>query len=368
MSHHRSYIASNMKKFQGIQALRLIAASLVVAGHQLGNIVNGWGATSLWQAHLAVQMGTIGVLVFFGISGFIMVTSQFDSFGKPGKALDFFWRRVLRILPLYAIATTLQFINKRHFSEDYTWLNYMKSLLFIPYVGEGHLYRPVVGQGWSLNAEMYFYLVFALSLLLPRARGLALSIVVILVTSAMQVFAPQLNEIVRFYANSILMYFVCGMLIGLLFKQSQRNTMSAPVLVAAWAAMLAADLWVNLSLTANAALACNLVIVFVFVWTAASYRPAHQSKFLHLIESFGDASYGTYLFHGFMLGALKIISTRIGLGQWSKVTLLVLFAVVLANLIGLVIHLSVEKPIARFLKPKRVPQPPSLDHAPQSQV
>jgi exopolysaccharide production protein ExoZ len=355
-----------MKKFQGIQALRAVAASLVVAAHQLGNIVNGWGEASLplrLQAEFAVQMGTIGVLIFFGISGFIMISSQFNSFGNPNKALDFFWRRILRILPLYAIATTLQFINKRNFSNDYTWLNYIKSLLFIPYIGEGHLYRPVVGQGWSLNAEMYFYLVFALSLLLPRARGLALSISAIFATSAMQFFAPQLSEGVRFYANPILLYFVCGMLIGLLFKRSQVSTSSATMLVGVWAALLAASLWINLGLTATAALACNLLIVFVFVWTAAAYKPQRQSSSVRLLERLGDASYSTYLFHGFMLGALKFISTRIEVGQWLNVVIMVFFAVVLANIIGLGIHLFIEKPIERFLKPKPKPEPVSLGHA-----
>jgi exopolysaccharide production protein ExoZ len=341
-----------MKKYCGIQALRFVAASLVVVEHLFGNIVKAWG----YPSNLSIPpIGFIGVIVFFGISGFIMVTSQYDTFGKPGRAIGFFWRRVLRILPLYAIATTLQFINKRNFSDDYNFLNYAKALLFIPYIGEKNLYLPVLGQGWTLNFEMYFYLVFAISLMLSRASGLVLSIFIFAATAAAQPFVSQLNEVVAFYANFILLFFVCGMLVAVACRYLHWHTSSPFIPLATWAVVLAAGMWINLEQSSYVRFSYNFFMVLICIWVAVAYEPLQQTKVTRLAERLGDASYSTYLFHGFMLGVLKVLSNRIEEGDWFKAVIMALFAVILANMIGLIVYRFVEHPISRLLKRKAVP-------------
>lgn len=336
-----------MKKYHGIQALRFVAASLVVAEHLIGNVVQHWPGAASYRIP---PLGFIGVIVFFGISGFIMVTSQYNSFGKGGQSLRFFWHRILRILPLYAIATTLQFINKRNFSDDYTIVNYVKSLLFIPYVGDGNLYRPVLGQGWTLNLEMFFYLVFALSLLLPRLGGFLLSIAVFIGIAFAQTHASELNTVMAFYANSIMLFFVCGMLIALQVKRAVVRTEAVVVPAVTWMLMLGAGVWINLNLRGSEQLAYNLIMVCACLWTAASYQPVQLSAGTRLAERLGDASYSTYLFHGFLLGALKILSNRVAEGQTFRLAVLVMVAIILANMIGFTLYAYVEQPIARWIK------------------
>ena len=336
-----------MKKYHGIQILRFAAASLVVAEHLIGNVVNHWANAGHYELP---PLGLIGVIVFFGISGFIMVTTQYDAFGSVAKSADFFFRRVLRILPVYAIATTMQFINKFHFSENYTIVNYFKSLLFIPYVGEKGFYRPILGQGWTLNLEMFFYLVFALSLILPRIGGLALSIAVFVAFAATQSYAAEMNAVMAFYMQQILLFFVCGMLIAALCKHVQWRSVSVAPPLGICLVLLAGGTWVNLYLPEGVQLAYNLAMVSACVWAAASYQPVHTGKTVRFMERLGDASFSTYLFHGFMLGAIKFLSYRTEEGQPLKLALLLVFAVVLANLIGLLMYRFVEHPIARLLK------------------
>lgn len=344
-----------MKKYHGIQILRFAAASLVVAEHLIGNIVNHWANANHYEVP---PLGLIGVIVFFGISGFIMVTTQYDAFGSAAKGADFFVRRVLRILPVYAIATTMQFVNKFHAGDSYNVANYLKSLLFLPYVGEKGFYRPVLGQGWTLNYEMFFYLVFALSLILPRMSGLAFSIVVFVAFAASQSLAPEVNVVLAFYMQSILLFFVCGMLIAALCKRVQWRATSIHQPLAICLGLLAGGIWVNLYGPHSMQLAYNLVMVSACVWAAASYQPLHASKAEGILERLGDASFSTYLFHGFMLGALKFLSYRTQEGQQLKIALMVVLAVVLANLIGLVMYTWVELPIARWIKRlTRRPQP-----------
>lgn len=344
-----------MKKYYGIQALRVIAASLVVAGHQFGNVVEGWRNYAHLvspNGHLGHVLGMIGVAVFFGISGFIMVTTQYDTFGKRGQPVDFFWRRILRILPLYAIATGLQFINKYNYSDDYTFLNLLKSLLFIPYVGDGNFYRPVLGQGWTLNIEMYFYLIFAISLLLPRLGGMVLCIAAIVATVAAQAFAPYLGEVMAFYADRILLFFVCGMLVAAFCKHVELKQPSLLLSAAATTALLGAAVWIYLVQQADIAFVAGLGLVPLIVLVGAWYQPIQASRITRLFDQLGNGSYGAYLFHGFMLGAFKIFSSRIAEGEWLLTWLLVVVSVILGNVLGVMINHFIERPISRRLNPK----------------
>ncbi|SDH35520.1 exopolysaccharide production protein ExoZ [Duganella sp. OV458] len=278
-----------------------------------------------------------------------MVTTQYETFGSAARAADFFWRRILRILPIYALATTMQFINKRNFGGDYSFVNYIKSLLFIPYVGAGKLYQPILAQGWTLNLEMFFYFVFALSLILPRVRGLTLCVLVFVGLAALQGTAADMGML-AFYANHILLFFVCGMLVGLACKHFERDTSSMALPVVAWALLLPAAIWVNLYSEEGLRLVFNVVMVLACVWTAASFQSARPGKWTMLLERLGDASYSTYLFHGFMLGAIKFLSNKVAEGQTLKMILMALFAVVLGNLLGLLMFTFVERPIARIVK------------------
>jgi len=51
--------------------------------------------------------GDFGVDLFFVISGFIMVFTCWNKFGQPKEVLNFARKRLIRIVPLYWIMTTL---------------------------------------------------------------------------------------------------------------------------------------------------------------------------------------------------------------------------------------------------------------------
>ena len=119
--------------------------------------------------------------MFFVISGFIMVYVS-RNFSGPGGAADFAIRRVIRVVPLYwlftgvfvalllfwpSIFSTLK-LSARHTAE---------SFLFIPTVNNVGDYYPVLGVGWTLNYEMYFYAIFAVLLLVPISRSVMITAV-----------------------------------------------------------------------------------------------------------------------------------------------------------------------------------------------
>ena len=118
--------------------------------------------------------GASGVDLFFVISGFIMVVTTSRTEFTPQK---FFLLRSIRVVPLYWLAT-LAWIAYKVFEHSFQGVYpaaIAKSLLFIPYSSPGFPRGvwPILANGWTLNYEMFFYALFALSLAAPARVRLA---------------------------------------------------------------------------------------------------------------------------------------------------------------------------------------------------
>ena len=90
---------------------------------------------------------------------------------------------MIRIVPLYWIGTlaALGFhqVSATHGTQD-GWRELAYSVAFIPYRGSDGAWSHILPQGWTLNYEMMFYVIFALGLCLPRKFGLPIFCAVLL--------------------------------------------------------------------------------------------------------------------------------------------------------------------------------------------
>jgi peptidoglycan/LPS O-acetylase OafA/YrhL len=280
-----------------LQALRAVAAWLVIMDHSLLEISHNKIGNPL--THLAWTLGSSGVSVFFVISGFIMVHICWNGFGQRDATSRFLKRRILRIVPLYWLATLVALayhkVSATHGAHD-GWRELAMSLAFIPYAGSEHSWTPILPQGWTLIYEMMFYVIFAISLVFRRQ--VALPAIAIFLGILVDVGPFLGNPRVTFIASPIVLWFVLGM-----------------GLATAWR-------WLSLQEPA---------------WLAAkSVR----------LEPFGNASYSTYLCHGFVLTMLL----RIWVAATGSVSLwIVPLSMVAATAAGLATHILVERPILRAL-------------------
>ncbi|MFY0594213.1 MAG: acyltransferase [Roseivirga sp.] len=107
-------------------------------------------------------MAVYGLGVFFGISGFLITYLLRLEMRKRGviSIKRFYWRRALRILPLYYAQIFVSLILYKIFNIEYTnWdllVYYGTYMVNIPYVFGGVL--PLLGHYWSLAVEEQFYL------------------------------------------------------------------------------------------------------------------------------------------------------------------------------------------------------------------
>jgi len=312
-----------------IQILRAVAALAVVVMH-IGIELRYWAkATLTWT-----EAGNAGVDLFFVISGFIMVFIAWDRFGSRGAPVDFFVRRLIRIVPLYWLVTTGYVL-----ANSYPASRIITSYLFVPDFSANAAPLPVVLQGWTLNYEMFFYLVLALALFLPRL--IAISCVSALLAALVLLKVPT-------YGNSVMLEFVLGLWIGWAFQRALQ--LPLPLRLAAIAAGTAA-IAATIFLPSQDRLIFFGIPAALIVAGATLGAPIGNGRVVRTLVLLGDASYALYLTHPLMT-RLFATTVRHVAGLDSLASQALYFVIALATSIGfaILVHLVIERPITTTLQ------------------
>ncbi len=179
--------------FNSIQVLRGITALFIVLEHVR-----------------FLNCGAFGVDVFFCISGFMIMLSTHKS------TKHFLAKRLIRIVPLYYLMTLFTFFLLIFFPDIFAESTanvefLIKSLLFIPFDIGGAI-QPLMRIGWTVNCELFFYLVFGIALQIShRFRGLICGLFCTMLVFLVHFF-PTDSVILSFYGNPVMLEFVFGML------------------------------------------------------------------------------------------------------------------------------------------------------------
>jgi exopolysaccharide production protein ExoZ len=319
-----------------IQYLRAVSALMVVFHHAR----NPWDWTV--NPFSSIDVGQAGVDLFFVISGFIMVHVE-----RSARPDEFMIRRIIRVVPLYWMATTLAIVKDAAAGHAYTPSEALMSYMFLPFrnAGENMGFFPILVPGWTLNYEMAFYLVFALALAL-RGVGVWLIPFGLLLFGLFAIAFNLAGETIKaFYFDPIVLEFLAGALLAIIYRH----------LSGRWTLALAAALPVGIALLFllpaewPRALGWGLpatLIVFGALYVERNIGELRWKPLLML----GNASYSIYLTHTLFMGAIaRVVSKVLGYGLLGFSTFMA--ATVGASIVvGCLVYLYVETPVIWWLK------------------
>lgn len=161
--------------FENLNAIRFIAASLVIIHHieqfkselQLPNY--------FFSIKSILIIGKLGVVLFFVLSGFLISYLLFKEHEVTNtiSIKKFYIRRILRIWPLYFLIIFLSFFlfpfidffTMQGYGRDFVWHDILiKLLLYVTFLPNLVLVIygmiPYASHTWSIGAEEQFYLIW----------------------------------------------------------------------------------------------------------------------------------------------------------------------------------------------------------------
>lgn len=316
-------MAGARDKLDFLQVFRAIAASIVALAHIAKEVTRhaAWSNSAIlpWFNSMI-----FGVDIFFVISGFIMVYTTRNAVGGLLDSRAFFLRRLVRIVPVYWLYTTLfvliLFVSPSNISHNTTSLGHViASYLFIPVPlpGTDHV-EPVFALGWTLNFEMFFYVVFSLLLFLPRQKLMPRLCGLFLVLVFVGIWIPQQLPALWYWTRSSILEFLFGAIIASLFLQRKE----IPVWACFALVLVGGALWqVNFALFPNDAGVLTWrgilwgIPAALLVGGVALCPPARNfcasARWLRPVVVVGDSSYSLYLVHMF---AVRIMTFLVPVG------------------------------------------------------
>jgi peptidoglycan/LPS O-acetylase OafA/YrhL len=349
-------IMADKRVVANLQVCRALAALFVVYGHSLHDLETISTRAGFDPLGAGVNWGA-GVDIFFVISGFIMVHVAGREFGAPGAPLRFFIRRLARIVPMYWLLTTVlilgAFVAPEMLNVPIGGLAHiLKSYFFIPdWRPDMSAVRPVMALGWTLNYEMFFYVVFAFAMLAPLRAGIAAMsvffVALAIIGSTLSIHQTQL----AFWTDPISLEFLFGVYVALAYRAGWR--LKAPVAIT-FAGVALLLIGANLPERLGLALdihALRFGLPAALLIAAAALGPEMpDSAAKRFMVALGDASYALYLCHPFFIRPLREVWLEIG-GAHAPLFLFSLTCMIGATAIAFALHYGVEGRIARALAP-----------------
>lgn len=346
-----------------IQILRGVAALLVVEHHFCLTIAEYHPHPSPIEASSLGHLGAAGVDLFFVISGFIMVITHRRDRGDLRSALKFWRKRFIRIFPLYWIWTSLLLslwlcgiaLRSHHYDLSFIALSY----LLWPVSYESRLLHPLLDQGWTLSFELYFYVLFGISIAfgLTRYRLISLAATFAAVGFVAHYAAHPTGPSVL-VSSPLIVEFIFGALAGALADRlrhwSDKRTSTRHLTLIGGFILLFASAFLGDVLNEGTTMRVLVwgVPAFIIVCGGAMYTTSTLANARPLIRV-GDASYSIYLTHAFItlgVGAMLKHSERFASINPDIVTLLGTAGTVW---LGCVAYAVVERPLLAVIRPER---------------
>jgi peptidoglycan/LPS O-acetylase OafA/YrhL len=313
-----------------IQALRAFAAMNVVLFHviALADIYD----RDVWLLSPLYGWGSNGVDVFFVISGFVITLSQSKT---PRSCGAFLYNRIIRIAPIYwflTLSLVIMFIAlpSAFRSLEISGEHVVHSLLFTSHLALGE--RPVLYLGWTLEWEMLFYALFAVSLYAERIDARLGVPVLMGLVAAVMVY------------DVLILEFVLGLLAAHIYRKTRLTKAAGlSLFLAGTAGLVASSVFAPDYATLHRLLMWGLPSFFLVLGAAVMGQMSARP-----VLTLGAASYSIYLVQMFTIPAFYKAMDAFALTIPADLAALLCLA--LSTLAGYLLFRYVETPLMRILR------------------
>lgn len=327
-----------------IQFLRFLAAMAVVLfhGHQAST-----AHTYQWLGYW-FDMGAAGVHVFFVISGFVIMHTSYGSGDEGMPTLRFLLKRFVRIFPIYWICCVAYIAYQNTFGTGYdlpfwTWIGAI-------FLMTGDSSR-IIGPGWTLSFELFFYLSFATILRLRALRAASLLTALFIATIAVG-FVLRIPGPLRIAHNPLILEFIAGCWLAYFYDRMRFGNFGLGVVSTCAGVLLfiagALIDYRSLPLFIVWGIPSILIVGGSLMMEQSGRLPSSTIKRLGRL---GDSSYALYLIH------VLIIAIALDVGLRSLVPLppaqaigVTLVLAVLCGVLAAMIFEFLERPLLRWLR------------------
>lgn len=207
-------MAKDRIRYESLDGLRGLAAYTVVLTHFSNN-------TNIWGGVLGYGAGQLGVMLFFCLSGFLMARLYMDQPLTCGAVLDFFRRRIARVVPLYVALVLASHLLQQW--RGNAWPLYNLSDVANTNVWTHLLFIKGTSVFWTIPVEVQFYAVFPVIWLLYRWQGWTAALWLLL--TIVVIAASGFNRFIELAPYAA--FFIAGCIAAMLPKPPTAKGMNA---------------------------------------------------------------------------------------------------------------------------------------------
>jgi peptidoglycan/LPS O-acetylase OafA/YrhL len=277
-----------------------------------------------------------------------MVYASLPFFGQRSAPFWFGLRRLARIAPLYWLVTGFVVVELLRRKADLSWPMVWASFLFVPYPRPGGEMWPVLAVGWTLNMEMFFYLIFGLALLLPRRTAIASVTVLFSLLAGARLLPIQMPVWLEFLSRPVILEFCFGMAIAHWYVGHHRLSRWTAVIF-----MAIACAWLPASGLLPSAFTWRVLVwgvpAALVVAAILSLEGKLRGPISRALSRLGDASYSLYLVH---LPVMTFLVLK--LPRWidpkSAPWLSILLLTIVPIVVAFAVYAVIERPITARLQ------------------
>ncbi|THB85286.1 acyltransferase [Pantoea allii] len=345
----------NNKKLNSIQFLRGLAAMLVVMFHFRTDL-----ALTFPIADRIFGCGSIGVDLFFMISGFIVYYVIKNENKGIASSYEFMIKRLCRISPPYIIATL--FVAGKSWDA---WQVTLSSFLFLPkdtsqiapYFGYAKL-----NVGWTLNYEFMFYSLTAVALIFRRSKFIILTtLVIVLVAIPYSITGPSdvfvktnygLPGYLALLTNGMMFEFIAGILAGWI---TLRNYQIGPKFAWQIALIISVAYFLYVAFGFGSGLGNGqygfVTASFFLLLVITGYESRFEINPPLFFTAVGTISFSVYLMHKRGMSIASKVIYRIYDGDYAGL-LVTVIALVLTAIFSLIFYRYIEVKLCNLIRRK----------------